>query len=134
MDKAERLALVVKAQVAVIRAEQARERHAPLERRANSLFAAAETLKRRYGEDMNPADHADEFKTLVADHDGASIPLKDVLRMLAEMSQVRAERALAVGEAFQELSEAMGEGTSALEWVGCSEEELERAVQAALDA
>src|SRR5918996_4205703 len=99
MDKAERLALAVRAEVAAIRAQQARERHVPLERRAQSVFAAVETLKQRHGEDMDPADHVEEFGALVAEGDWAGIPLADVLRMLAEMSQSRANAEMVAANA-----------------------------------
>jgi hypothetical protein len=79
MDKAERLALAVRVEVAVIRAKQAREPHAVT------------------GERVAKADHE-----------------------------------AAVADAVLALREAMALGMTVLRWVGCSAEEYQAAVEAAL--
>ena len=87
MDKAERLALAVRAEVAGIRAEQARERHFELEQRAAPLHRALEDLEERYGEEVDPGEHIEEFKMLVVQHGGTGISLPDVMDLLVGMHQ-----------------------------------------------
>jgi hypothetical protein len=134
MDKTERMALAVNAEVAAVRAQQAHERHAGVIERAAPLYRAMEDLRQRYGENMDPGGHVDEFRALVAQHGGADIKLDEVMGLMTGMQQALADHENAAAEAFKALSDAMGEGNTVLEWVGCTDEEFTAAVEAAVNA
>ena len=132
MDKAERLTLAVRAEVAGIRVGQTRERHAALQRRAAPVYRALQELERRYGENVDPSDHIHEFTALVAQHGGSDIRLRGVMPLMVEMHQAKAGYETAAADAIQELHEAMGQSTTVLQWIGCSVDEYHAAVEATL--
>src|SRR6266511_3409824 len=134
MEKSERLALAVRAQVASIRANQARERSALLERRFEPVDKAIEAYEKLYGEDADPTEHMDVLLSLIVQHGGGDLGEEDLLEGMT-MNQERADAAGAAAEAMLELNEAMGDrqGT-VLEWVGCTSEEFTTALEAALSA
>jgi hypothetical protein len=132
MMKLERLAVAVRAEVASVRAEQAQRRHARLKERAAPVYRAMGALRRRYGDGHNVAEHIDEFRALVSQY-GSVGDLLELVRLLAGMSGAVAAHDAEAAAAWDALVEAMDPRLTVLEWVGCSDEEYERAVLAALD-
>jgi hypothetical protein len=134
MDRPARLALAVKAQVASIRADQAQERSALLERKYAPIDNAIDAYTKLYGEEADLADHFDVLMRLTDDNGGAVLRPEDLLTGV-EMHEERALASHAAAEGMRELHEAMmGDHTgTVLEWVSCSGEEYEAAVEAALN-
>src|SRR5687768_3955255 len=121
MDRPARLPPAVKAQVAGIRADQAQERSALLERKSSRSDYAIAAYPQLYGEDADLADHFDVLMRLIDDNGGAVLRPEDLLTGV-EMREERALASHAAAEGMRELHEAMmGDHTgTVLEWVGCS--------------
>ena len=134
MDKAERLDLAVRVQLAAIRADEVRTRTALLERQYAPVAKAIEGYVGLYGRDADPADDFDVFVGLVVQNGGANHGREDVLAAM-EMYAERAAASHAAADVMQELHTAMGDhrGTVA-KWVGCTRKQLTSAVTARLDA
>jgi hypothetical protein len=132
MEKHERLAVAVRAEVAHVRAEQARRRHAQLKERAAPVYRAMAEMRRRYGDDHDVAEHIETFTALIAQYGGVGDP-GVVVGLLPQISGVVAACDAEVAAARDALAEAMGPGQTVREWVGCSHEEYDRAVRAAFD-
>jgi hypothetical protein len=133
MDKAERLELAVRAQLAAIRADQARERTAVLERHYAPVARAIEAYVAVYGREADPADDFDVFLGLVIEKGGVDLGREDLLTGM-EMYVERAAASDAAADAMRELQEAMGDHQGTVRaWVGCTEAEFVAAVGARLD-
>jgi len=134
MDKAERLDLAVRVQLAAIRADEVRTRTALLERQYAPIARAIEAYLGLYGRDADPADDFEVFVGLVVQNGGANLGREDVLAAM-EMYAERAAASRAAADVMQELHTAMGDhrGTVA-KWVGCTRQQFTSAVAARLDA
>jgi len=133
MDKAERLALAVKAQVASIRADQARERSALLERRYAPVTKAFEAYEQLYGGGTDPADHFDVLLSLIVQYGGGELGREELLEGMS-MHEEQGAASRGAADAMRELAEAMGghRGT-VLEWVGCTREEFVSVLESRLN-
>ena len=134
MTTDEKLALFVKAQVAAIRAEQARERSALLERKAAPVTKAIDQYENLYGEDADPSEHFDMLMRLIIQNGGGDLSREDLIEGM-RMYEQRGAAELEAARAMHALNDAMGafSGTT-LEWVGADRATVERAVQEALKA
>jgi len=133
MDNAERLDLAVRARLAAIRADQARDRTALLERQYAPVSRAIEAYVKLYGREADPADDFDVFLGLVIENGGVDLGKEDLLTGM-EMYMERAAASDAAADAMHELQEAMGDHQGTVrEWVGCTEAEFIAAVGARLD-
>jgi hypothetical protein len=133
MDNAERLNLAVRAQLAAIRADQARDRTALLERHYAPIAKAIEAYVEMYGREADPADDFDVFLGLVIEKGGVYLGREDLLTGM-EMYMERTAASDAAADAMHELQEAMGDHRGTVrEWVGCTEAAFVAAVGAGLD-
>ena len=133
MDKSERLELAVRARLASIRADRARERTAVLERQYAPVSRAIEAYVEQYGKAADPSDDFDAFLGLIIQHGGVNLGREDVLTGM-ELYVERAAAASEAAAATRALNEAMGDhqGT-VLKWVGCTQEEFNAALESGLN-
>ena len=130
MDHAERLDLAVRAQLAAIRADQARDRTALLERHYAPVSRAIEAYVELYGREADPADDFDVFLGLVIEKGGVDLGREDLLTGM-EMYVERAAASDAAADAMHALQEALGDHQGTVrEWVGCTEAEFVAALEA----
>lgn len=140
MRPADRLALLVAAGVAAVRAQEAESRQIELDRRLQPMRDVIDVLERRHGPDVLPLDHPSELADLVARHGAAQLRERDV-RLLQAATVERAERECARNEALDDLAAAHessgGAGrphdeSSLLDWAGVSREQYLASVETAL--
>ena len=134
MDRDERLALAVRAEVAGIRADETRERSELLRRQVAPIDRVVNEYQRLYGSDADPAAHPDVWQTLMAHHGGGRVPPEAVDAAVSMVEECALADA-AVAAAMRTVTAAMGRDDShstLLAWVGCSVQEYKAAIQAAL--
>src|SRR5215212_6508758 len=108
MDKSERLDLAVRAHLASVRADQAEERSALLDRKFAPVIKAIDQYMNLYGEDVGPADHFDVLMGLIAQNGGGGLSKEDVLTgMQSHEERGAANREAA--DALHEFNAAMGD-------------------------
>jgi len=134
LDEPERLALAVEAQLTAIRADQAQERSALVERKAAPLLKAIAAHIQLYGEDADPTDHFDVLMGLIVRNGGGNLGKEDLLVGM-QMYEERVAAARTAADAMHELNEAMcGHTGPVLEWVGCTREVFVAALESKITA
>ncbi len=139
LTQAKRLALVVDAEVASIRADQARERAVLINRQARPVVDAFERFEELYGREPDtdvPGDQG-EISRLLAAAGGASISQEMAEAVVnaaddsAQAAQVASAAHLAVAAAMR--ASGATEHTTTLQWLGVDDETYDRALAAALE-
>ena len=134
LTQEQRLALAVKAQVAAIRADQARERGALIRRRVEPVHEAHARFVKLYGREPDldaPGDKATMGALFEATGAGGvtGAQLEAAARSSGEVGQADLEAA----GAMKALAEALSEGATVLEWLGVDEDTFSRTVEQALE-
>lgn len=128
----DRLALVVAAQVATIRADEARERNGALIDGPGSIGHAFATFEARHGHPYDSKNRRDHrlFVALLDETGAAKLTYDDVRREKIATEECRALDGAAV-EAMDAMTAAWkpGDGRTVLEWIGCTSEQLRAAVE-----
>jgi len=139
MTLEERLALVIVAHVAMIRADQAKERAALLDRQTHPAMDALERYAKLHGRepDMDAPGDAAAFGGLIAAAGGASIS-PEMVEAVSAAAEESAQAGLAAANAHRAVSAAMrasgaAEHITTQEWLGVDTETLDRALDAALE-
>ena len=135
LPPAERLALAVRAEVTRVRAEEASDRAALLDRQLAPLLQASQLFSKRYRRDPDLASEQDleQLFGLVTETVGAELT-REHLDAAAEATREAAARQGLAVLALTELAKVLPtKGTSILEWCGVSEEQFLSEVLTALD-
>jgi hypothetical protein len=135
MTTDERLTLAIRAQVAAIRADQAGDRAALLERRAAALLRAWEQFEALFGRRPSLDDSTDRaaLGRILRTSGAGDVPWTVVREAAAALREVGRLRQQA-GDAMRALHDAWRgrEDDTLLSWVGVDEATFERAVRVAL--
>ena len=135
LTQADRLALVVRAEVTRRRADQAKERAALIDRQTRPLMDALERFVKLYGRepDMDAPGDSAAIGGLIAAVGGASIST-EMIEAAAEAADESAEAAHQAALAIRALRAAWdgNGGRTPREWVGVDIETFERAIECAL--
>jgi len=136
LTKAKRLALVVRAEVAMIRADQATERAALIDRQTRPLLDARDRFVKLYGRepDLGAPGDAATYGSLIEATARGSIT-REMVEAAASAADESAEAAHQAALAMQELLAAWdsNDARTPREWVGVDTETLDRAVERALE-
>ena len=134
LPQAERLALAVRAEVARIRAEEASDRAALLDRQLTPLLEASQRFSKRFRRELDPQsdDDLQQLFALIVEAGGAELSKEDIDLAADATREAAARQGLAV-LALTELAKVLpSSGITILEWCGVSEEELLSGVLTAL--
>lgn len=132
LTREERLALAVRAEVATIRAVQARDRAALIQRRVQPLREGMDRFKRRYGRAPDPDVPGDVAVMVALSEEGSGDVTREQLEAAARSSREIAEAEQKAADALEAVRIALAPGMTTLEWVGVDAETYERAVEQAL--
>ena len=134
LTQEERLALVVRAEVAVIRAGQARDRAALVHKRVQPLREGVDRFEELFGRRPDPKVPGDLVTLLTLSGDSAGKVSKEQLAASARALREVSRADLEASDALQAVEDALVPGMTTLEWVGVDAETYERAVEQALEA
>ncbi len=132
MNQENRLALAVRAQVAMIRADQAKERAALLERQTRPLTQALEQFMKLHQREPDPEKDAEAIRALVIEFGGGNLNT-DVLGAAAEAASETARCEHEAAEAMGVVAAELHPGETVSDWAGVDKETFRKAVEAALN-